>query len=177
MNYILYSIAIPKRHALAHKIYRRMHRGLRLVFKGDRPEAYDDAIFRLDYRRMHISSRSHRIAHNLADTMKRYQCIKNWTFAGIHIFSQGTIYTSQDKIPLLSNGASIIDNTGACVEISDVTLHEFFHELMDLNVDENDNEVIDRYEQEATGCFRGAIWATLFITSGVVIYLALTWRS
>jgi hypothetical protein len=26
MNYLLYSITIPKRHALAHKIYRRMHR-------------------------------------------------------------------------------------------------------------------------------------------------------
>lgn len=26
MNYLLYSIALPKRHALAHKIYRRMHR-------------------------------------------------------------------------------------------------------------------------------------------------------
>jgi hypothetical protein len=109
--------------------------------------------------------------------MKRYQCIKNWiTFDKVSVFTQGMIYPAGAKTPLFSNGASIIDNTGACVEISDVTLHEFFHELMDLNVDE-DELTVDRYEEDGCKFFRGAMWATLFITAGFFIYLALTWRS
>lgn len=111
--------------------------------------------------------------------MKRYQCIKNVTSESCKstgrkkyiAFKRGEPYSSAQ----FGSWFELTDELGT-KHIIDDWLMTHFQELLPLN--EDDEQItVDRYEQEATGCFRGAIWATLFITSGVVIYLALTWRS
>jgi len=104
--------------------------------------------------------------------MKRYQCIKDF-FA----FKKGEIYPDLFGSPSHEGGADLILHDGRVYEITKSDLFEHFHELLDLNVDDHEE---DQYIalQPVHGCLRFiAFGIAISATIGIFIYLALTWRS
>lgn len=111
--------------------------------------------------------------------MKRYQCIKDvemLSLVGISgsngqiAFRQGKIYQSNDK--------HLKDDYNNTWSVSHPVIADGFHELLDLNVDDED-QIKYVAVQPSHGCSLTALSLCIaaIATTGLIIYLALTWRS
>jgi hypothetical protein len=124
--------------------------------------------------------------------MKRYQCIKNVFYpkadpaTGRMIptlsFKAGSVYPCRYAYP--GEFDDMVDDNGN----THIATHEFlnnFQELLDLHVDDyeahgNDQEELDNAMDNAIEGFARSgliICIAAVITTGLILYLALTWRS